>query len=239
MNVTFTDEAVQSRHVSWYSVLKMPIKVTDNQGKTTDTYVNRTLQVRHFKARRNMSDTLDYSDFQDVECCEALVWTGPTDLAGQDISFEKQFVWLDCSNHFRWRGEDFREPVVDATLSNPACDPLMWANKMAWESYERGQAERRLREAEEEVARRKVKQAAYDAAAVVGKAKELAAKAAAEAQLATLPKKGTQVKVLGQFTGKVFWMGAVKFRGKWQAKVGVKNAAGAVAWAKPHELSCC
>jgi len=112
-------------------------------------YPGRVIEVRTFVANRNMSDTLDYSDHQHVKCTEALVWRGLTDTDGsfmdcnqQVLDFHKQFVWVDCSNHFGWRGCDIRTPEVDAFMDDPNTDPMMWVNYIAWKSHVKAEAER-------------------------------------------------------------------------------------------------
>jgi hypothetical protein len=70
--------------------------------------------------------------------------------------------------------------------------------------------------------------------ATIAKAEKKAAKEAqlkdlAEALLARIPVKGTTVTVDG-FTGKVFWTGVSKYRNAYNARAGVKDSNGEIAW---------
>jgi hypothetical protein len=202
--------------------------------ETSEEYVGRVIDVRTFWAERNMSDTLDYSDWQRAECTEALVWRGkigkrcPWDKEEVELPFWEQFVWIDCSNHFVWRGEPHREAIIDAPGGRGG-DPLMWANYIAWVGWSKGQAEKAKREAAEAAEKAAAEKAKRIEKEKAKAAKQDALKAVAEASLANVPPKGTVVTVKG-FTGKVAWTGATKYRGKWQARVGVKNAKGIMEW---------
>ena len=216
----------------------MAIKVTD-RGVTTTKFEGRVLQVRRFTAVRNLSDTLDYTDRQTVGCCEALVWLGTRGFAAGkrygggegygdqvDLEFYEQFEWIDCSNLFAWRGERVMEPVEDAVVGKS--EPLMFANFLAWQAWQKVQAaaaeEKRLAEA-------KVACAEAKRAATLAKrwATEYSKRLAAEALLKGLPAKGTRVTVKG-VTGQLAWTGASKYYGKWGARAGVKDAKGVMHW---------
>jgi len=67
------------------------------------------------------------------------------------------------------------------------------------------------------------------AAAAKKAARIAASQPAAEALLAKVPPKGTTVTVDG-VTGKVAWMGTKVYRGRWSARVGVKDAVGQMHW---------
>lgn len=218
----------------------MAIKVEGREG-TKFEYVGRVIDVRRYKDHRNMSDTLDYSDWQTVDCCDALVWRGPRgkrnwyDAEEVDLEFWEQFQWVNCSNHFVWRGEEARTPEVDAP-GGRGSEPLMWANYIAWTSWQKGQAEKAAREARERAAAAAAEKAKKDAKVAAKAAKDDSLKKIAEASLANVPPKGTSVVVKG-FAGKVSWMGASKYRGKWQARVGVKNAKGIMEWFDAADFS--
>lgn len=143
----------------------MAIKATDiRTGKVTTTYEGRVIEVRTYKATRNLSDTLDYSDYQTVECTDALVYFGrrvPADHKGYvwlgskmynpgvEIPVGERFGTVDCSNHFAWRGSDHRVAEVDADF---AANPEMLEDYIAWKAHH------------EELAREAVvKRAAYEA----------------------------------------------------------------------------
>lgn len=147
----------------------MAIKATDTRTKeVTTTYEGRVLEVVKYKATRNLSDTLDYSDYQTVECTDALVYYGravPADHkghywlgskiynAGDEIPVPERFGHVDCSNLFVWRGSDHRVAEIDA---NFAANPEMLEDYNAWKAYHEEQAriaaEKRAKwEAEEKV----------------------------------------------------------------------------------------
>lgn len=126
----------------------MAIKTTDTRTKeVTTTYEGRVIDVRTYKACRNMSDTLDYSDYRTVECTDALVYFGrrvPADHkgyfwigskiynAGDEIPVAERFGTVDCSNHFIWRGSDHRVAEVDADF---AANPEMAEDYRAWKAH--------------------------------------------------------------------------------------------------------
>lgn len=165
----------------------------------TTKYVGRVLEVVETVERRNMSDTLDYTDFRDVNCVRALVWLGErghrpmnygrayvNDLVefGKevvDLLPHEQFAWIDCSNHFAWRGADFLVPTVDS-VTDPTTEPLMWVNYIAWQGFRKAEA---IRASEVEA-----KHAAEAAAAKAKVDAEIARKAALQ------PKLGDKCKVV-------------------------------------------
>lgn len=126
----------------------MAIKATDTRTKeVTTSYEGRVIDVRTYKATRNLSDTLDYSDYQTVECTDALVYFGrrvPADHkgyfwvgskiynAGDEIPVAERFGTVDCSNHFVWRGSDHRVAEVDADF---AANPEMAEDYRAWKAH--------------------------------------------------------------------------------------------------------
>ena len=190
-----------------YNLITMAIKIeTTHAGQTETTleFSGRVIEVRKFMATRNMSDTLDYTDRQYVECTEALVWLGThghkphsrcNDETGApeyhistygdvgDLDFTQQFAWVNCSNHFVWRGEPRCTPEVDADIRDLNTDPMMWVNYIAWKSHQKANLEEAHRAREEAIAK--------DAALQAAKA----AKVAARAKL--IPVKGDKVIVVG------------------------------------------
>lgn len=222
----------------------MAIKVTrfDQHGRQLEShleYEGRVLEVRRYVARRNMSDTLDYSDFRDVECVDALVWLGAHgklndwDRESRDLEFHEQFKWINCSNHFVWRGEDKHEPEADAVVGRS--EPLMFVNHLAWQAWKKVQAEAASAKAAAELKVAQAAAAKKAASQAKRQATDDAKRAAAEALLAKVPAKGSRVTV-GGFTGKVAWTGVSKYYGKWGARVGVKNAKGEMAWFTADEV---
>lgn len=237
----------------------MPIVVN----KTETRFAGRVLKVNKFMAHRNMSDTLDYSDWRTVECCKAFVWLGThavppnnyygeptTTIYAQDSTYtaslsspcyvsrelkaEEQFAWIDCSNHFVWRGEDHLDPTVDEILEEGAVAALP-----VWEAHQKVLAEATAKKLAAEKAEQEEQNRieAEKAAAMAAKkaAKLDASKAAADAEFARLPAKGTIVTV-GNFTGTLFWTGIKAYRGQYNCRVGVKDSKGNVEWANARDV---
>ena len=114
----------------------MPIKVTDHLGNVTVEHRGEVVAVRTVVRSRNHSDTLDYTDFWETSCTEALVYVGRVAkksayvhrkslraldpgqrayyAAGDVLDPIDRFDWLDCTCLFRDRGQSVREPSVDA-----------------------------------------------------------------------------------------------------------------------------
>ena len=223
--------------------------------KAFDMYVGRVLKVEHTTETRNWSDTLDYSDMRTTKCTYATVWVGtrglpPTDARGfrlplfledevipeyhaeheRDLEAHEQFRRVDCTNLFSDRSGYSLGASVDSIDMQ-----LLWGGPEmleSWKLYEAHLAAEQLK-AEAAAAART---AAYEAERVKAAekaakkaAKDALLKAQAEALLAHCPAKGTLATVNG-FTGKVFWTGVSKYYGKYNARVGVKNARGDVQW---------
>ena len=130
-------------------------------------------------------------------------------------------------------------PIGDATIDSG--EPLMLANQIAWEGYQKSLTEKRLRELEAaaELARKVQAENEAKAAARNAKrdAKAAASKVVADAELvAALPLKGTTITVDG-FTGTVFWMGVRQYRGTWNANAGIKDVRGEVKWVPCRTLA--
>ena len=226
---------------------------------TSEVYFqHRVLRIEKTTETRNWSDTLDYSDHRSTECTYALVWLGthnvpPREVRVQggritayfdalkwdadkirDLEVHEQFAWVDCTNLFVDRNGYSLVPSVDPfDMQLLHGGPEMLDGLAAWEVYHtariaREEAERmaKLAEAAAHAAAEKAKR---DARQAKRDAKLQAEKAVAEGQLARIPAKGTTVTVDG-FTGKVFWIGVSKYRGKWNARAGVKDPKGNVQW---------
>lgn len=117
---------------------------TGNSGKTLAVkHEGCVIETRKFQANRNMSDTLDYSDWRTVECHEALVYLGRTrnefsyDLGKhveRPAAVHELFGWIDVSNHFAWRGADLMHAEVDAFPFGVVKNPNMLADYEAWKA---------------------------------------------------------------------------------------------------------
>jgi hypothetical protein len=226
---------------------------------TSEVYFqHRVLRIEKTTETRNWSDTLDYSDHRSTECTWALVWLGtrnvppsPHHYAGErilayidalkwdadkvrDLEVHEQFAWVDCTNLFSDRNGYSLSATVDPfDMQLLHGGPEMLDGCAAWEAFHtarmaRIEAERAAKRAEQ-AAIAAAEKAKKDARQAKRDAKLQAEKAVAEGQLARIPAKGTTVTVDG-FTGKVFWIGVSKYRGKWNARAGVKDSAGNVQW---------
>jgi hypothetical protein len=150
----------------------------------------------------------------------------------RDLEFHEQFAWVDCTNIRTDRTGLYLEAVLDG-VPGTFGEPLMWANLIAWDAHQAARREKAAADrAEEDRRRREAHQAAvaHQAARDAKKAARIAAsQPAAEALLAKVPPKGTTVTVDG-VTGKVAWMGTKVYRGRWSARVGVKDSQGQMHW---------
>jgi len=227
------------------------IKIKDSSGTVTTAFEGRVIEVRTFTATRNHSDTLDYTDYRDTEVTEALVWLGTHGVPGRafpgsweegkarELLPHEQFAVVDCTNLFAWRAAAVYTAEVDVHPTDGR-QPLLWANHIAWQGYNKAAAAaaaarlEALKAKEAEIAEENARRAA--ARAAKAEAKAAASKAAADALLAKAPKKGTVVTV-GSFKGKVFWTGAAKHRGAYAARVGVRDSRGETRWFGVEELS--
>jgi len=221
-------------------------------------FQHRVLRIEKTTEIRNWSDTLDYSDHRSTDCTWALVWLGTRGVPARDAHYaggrtvayidalkwdadkvrdlevHEQFAWVDCTNLFSDRNGYSLIPTVDSfDMQLLHGGPAMIESLAAWEAYHTARVAAAVEEARKVAAERAsiaaAEKAKKDAAAAKREAKAAIAKAAAEAQLVHCPKKGTTVTVAG-FTGKVFWTGVSKYYGKWNARVGVKDAKGTVQW---------
>lgn len=200
-------------------------------------FSGRVIEVVRFQERRNMSDTLDYTDWRIVDCVRALVWLGPVGKPNnqywatpRSLDFHEQFVWIDCSNHFSDRMGYTLHPEVDAWTGESHGDPLMWANLLAWRGHQEAKRMETVAKREaEDVLRREKFNAELEAKRI--KEEKLAeGKAEAERLLRIYaPSKGTEVTVDG-VTGTVFWSGSKYYRGAWRSTVGVKDMSGTAHW---------
>ena len=211
----------------------MPI--VDHQGNVI--LPHPVVQIEQVTETRNVSGTLDYTDFRSVNAVWALIfvgdvgpkpWDGPRptfrdyQVKHEQLDFHEMFQWVDCTNVW-WHHDRLMKPIIDdAEVERLAGLLDEW--KAAWASIretERLEQEaQRLRiEAERRLAWER-KEAAQ--------ARKLARDATAQAAAlggATLPAKGAEVIAAGR-RGQVFWSGVTKHRGKWGARVGVRFARG-------------
>ena len=236
----------------------------------SEVFVGRVLRVERTSETRNWSDTLDYSDYRTTQCTYALVWLGthgfppgyintPRPMAHwgslrgaheqlpdyltdkvRDLEYFEQFAWVDCTNlHGDRMASKLVNPIVDATIDSG--EPLMLANQIAWEGYQKSLTAKRLRELEAAAELARKVQAENEATAAARNAKRdakaAASKVVADAELeAVLTLKGTSVTVDG-FTGTVFWMGVRQYRGTWNANAGIKDVRGEVKWVPCRTLA--
>lgn len=161
----------------------MAIEYTNRQtGEVKREFVGRVLKVDHFKATRNVSDTLDYSDYQTVDCTQAtvyvgrrvaearehLMWIGAQRYQpGEEIPLALRFTTVDCSNLFAWRGADLCTATVDA---DPNEDAEMAEDLAAYEAeMVRALEEQELAAAARYAAEKKAHEEAQKNAPVKGK----------------------------------------------------------------------
>jgi hypothetical protein len=211
------------------------IKSTEGGGYRYHDYAGRVIEIRRYKAHRNMSDTLDYTDWRTVDCCDALVWLGVEGHPGdyewnpsRPLEFHEQFMWVDCSNHFSDRCGYSVHPEVDVHPGSG--EPIMWANLIAWRGHQEGLRRELVARKEAQHAEQRAKFNAELAERAAREQKVAEARAEAEQLLLTYaPAKGTSVTVDG-VTGQVFWTGVKYYRSKWRSTVGVKDKYGTASW---------
>jgi hypothetical protein len=211
-------------------------------------FLGRVVRISKVTETRNHSDTLDYSDYRSTKCTYALVYLGrhgvppyrgngrPTagiesgTREGRDLSVSERFAWVDCTGLFVWRGSPSLEAEVDSfDMQMLHGGPEMLEDLAAWDGHEKWLVAKAAAERAASEEARAAEAAKREARAAKAAAKSEASRAAANAQLASLPSKGTTVTVNG-FTGTVFWTGVSKYRGAWSARAGVKDSSGNVNW---------
>ena len=213
------------------------IKSSESGKYRQHDYAGRVIEVVRFQERRNMSDTLDYTDWRIVDCVRALVWLGTEGHPGnyewnpsRPLEFHEQFMWVDCSNHFSDRCGYTLHPEADAWTSESRGDPLMWANLLAWRGHQEALRKEKIAQKEAADAESRERFNAQLAADAARKQAMEERKAEAESLLRIwAPSKGTVVS-LPHMTGTVFWMGVKMFRGAWRSTVGVKDGQGNAHW---------
>jgi len=217
--------------------------------KDETLFVGRVVRIDVVSETRNWSDTMDYTDYRTTKCTYALVYLGRHGIAPynhlgrpttgttalrctptRDLAVAERFAWVDCTNLFSWRGCPTLEPQVD-TFDQQLLwgGPEMLEDLAAWDA---AMETLKARAAEERAAAAKAAETQRQATIAKAEkkaAKEAQLKASADALLARIPVKGTTVTVDG-FTGKVFWVGVSKYRGAYNARAGVKDSKGEVAW---------
>ena len=153
--------------------------------------------------------------------------------APRDLAPEEQFAWVDCTPVYDSYLDTYQPTVDGLDMQLLHGGPVMLDNLPVWEAAQVARREARLgelRRREAEWAAKEAAVAAQVAAKAAAKAAKLdATRPAAEALLARVPAKGTTVTV-GGVTGKVAWKGAKAYRGRWSARVGVKDARGEMHW---------
>lgn len=236
----------------------MGITVLQNGKVVEVAFQNRVVAIKRYLARKNVSDTLDVSDYQTVEVVEALVWLGQENFPPVTYSYQpeptirypwgssvgyggmvrelepiEQFAWLDCSNIFVWRGAAELRPEVD---EGAQLEPEAAAMYPLWQAFVQEKTKFLIQQANE-------RQAALNAAKAEAAEKQAqkAAKlegtrAAADADFRKLPSIGTVMEVDG-FTGKLFWKAVKPFRGKYKARIGLRDVNGVVKWMDADKLN--
>lgn len=92
----------------------MAIQVHNTYTKSSHfEHVGCVVRVYSIMKEVNLSDTLDFSDYQTVNCTYATVYLGRVGKDGQELSVTERFADVNCSNHFAWRGADVRTATVD------------------------------------------------------------------------------------------------------------------------------
>lgn len=217
-------------------------KFRNGQSESYVEYAGRVLKTRSYTARRNMSDTLDYSDYQDVTVHEALVWLGEsyTDRwTGKEVrpTVAEQFKWIDVSNHFSWRDHVRAAATPDAAVPVDTSWGTMWTNYYEWETIQLAREEERKAEQARLDELRKQAEAAADAKRAAKATKDNEAKASCEAILKNKKfAKGATVTLQSGVSGKIIWAAAKKFRNKWNARLGVKDSSGNVHWVNAADV---
>jgi hypothetical protein len=211
------------------------IKSSESGKYRQHDYSGRVIEIRRYKAHRNMSDTLDYTDWRTVDCCDALVWLGTEGHPGnyewnpsRPLEFHEQFMWVDCSNHFSDRCGYTAHPEVDVHPGSG--EPIMWANLLAWRGHQEALRKEKIAQKEAADVERRERFNAQLAAEAARKQAMEERKAEAESLLRIwAPSKGSEVTLEG-LTGTVFWTGVKHYRGAWRSTVGVKDKAGTAHW---------
>ena len=230
------------------------IRTTTDQSTNVVTakeahFTGRVVRTEVVTETRNWSDTMDYTDYRSTKCIYALVYlgrhgvapynrggrniTGTSPIPGaptRDLTVGERFAWVDCTNLFSYRGVPVLTAEVDAfDMQLLWGGPEMLEDLASWDDHQivlqKAAAEEREAAAKAAEAQRQATIAKAEKKA----AKEAQLRASAEALLARIPAKGTTVTVDG-FTGKVFWTGVSKYRGAYNARAGVKDSKGEVAW---------
>lgn len=133
---------------------------------------------------------------------------------------EQQFAWIDCSNHMAWRYGVTRAPEMDAFAAVTHFTAQMLEAYFVYDENQKKlaiDAEKAVMAAKSREDERLKKAAAEEQA-------EQALKHSLEIKLASGGfKKGVSVKT-SKGSGKIAWTGITKYRGKWDARIGVRIA---------------
>ena len=216
----------------------MAITKNNRDGSTETLYRGRVVRVMQVTETRNWSDTLDYTDHRSTNCTLALVYLGHEGKkphghhAGRayvsdfpwapvvPLGVGDRFAWVDCTCLFSDRTGFWLSPEVDefgAVILE--CGAEVYDELAAWDRYNEDAVAAAAEKRRIEELKREAEAKANAEVAAAKRAKDEGLKAEAEKMLARIPAKGTTVTVDG-FTGKVFWTGATKYRGKWSARAG-------------------
>ena len=213
----------------------MAIITKDYSGNVNTKHAGRVIRVFEYEARRNMSDTLDYSDWRTVDCVEATVYLGRVREDGTEIPLEDRFLDIDCSNHFTWRGAEHRTPAVDAIPLSPECHEDQVALRELIDRRQAERMEKHLREEQRRKEERILAQRRKEA-----RQQDRLDRVAREQRLSANIRKGTPMRVVkGKNAGRE---GVVAFISNRDGSVLLKDAAvwrnrdADGAWVKPSFL---
>ena len=236
----------------------MGIEVFQDGVYVETIFQNRVVTVKRYLAHKNLSDTKDVSDFQTVECVEALVWLGQENWPpvsydhqpeptiryplGSSVGYGgmvrelepiEQFAWLDCSNLFVWRGRAELRPEAD---TGDILDPEAASMYPLWQEFVSEKVKHLTKVARDRKRYLDDLKAAERAKADKKDARLESTRAAADAVHKLLPPIGTVMEYDG-FTGKLFWKAVKPFRNKYRSRIGLKDGNGFIRWIDSDKLN--
>lgn len=211
-------------------------------------FVGAVVEVNTFRATRNLSDTLDYSDWQTVPCRSALAWC-PECCAGVHTndcarceaiyhlggtSHHFGFRIIDISNHFSWRNGRRLDATVDADLASGTGVPGLW---VAWDQYQQLLEAERAQAAARNLDLQELRRVAeeQERAKAARREQRLSASKDAAHELASRCPVGSVVTHNGKRMY-VWWSGATKYRGKFVARVGLSERPWPTAGGRSNAL---
>lgn len=214
-------------------------------------FKNAVVKMVTQKESRNLSDTLDYSDFHTVQAKYALVWLPALGTAGRyylhaqnieglqtkvatildansgmgkayetalNLPAEYQFAWVDCTNQLSWRTAISRDAEIDAFSAVVPFTLQLIEAYIAYCEYVDVKHAELIAEKQARLAR------------IAEQEQKQHAEALADQNLKHMLeieftrrgcKKGVSVNT-PRGAAKISWTGVQKYRGKWNARVGVR-----------------